>query len=172
MSCSFPFINIWLMVGIGGGAPTREADVRLGDVVVGEQVIQYETGKGLRKGEIRWIGTPTRLPQAFSLAIAKLRASHARTQSQVKDILLKMAQRSPQMAAWARPKVEDKLFASSIVHVDDTLDCDSCNTMGLQIRPHRISEGPIIHYGKIASSNELIKDASVRDRLSSELGAI
>lgn len=111
-------------------------------------------------------------PQAISLAIAELRASHTRTQSQVQDILLEMAQRSPRMAAWARPKVEDKLYESSIAHADDTLNCDSCNMMGLQIRPPRISEGPIIHYGKIASSNKLIKDANVRDRLSSELGAI
>lgn len=171
MSRSFPSINIRLMVGIGGGAPTGEADVRLGDVVVGEQVIQYETCK-LPSTEFFRIGNLIRPPQAVSLAIAKLRASHARTQSQVPDILLKVVQRSPQMAAWARPKVEDKLFESSIAHADDTLNCDSCNIMGLQIRPPRISEGPIIHYGKIASSNKLIKDASVRDRLSSELGAI
>lgn len=32
---SFPQIRFGLMVGIGGGAPSMNADIRLGDVVVG-----------------------------------------------------------------------------------------------------------------------------------------
>ena len=31
---SFPNLRISLMVGIGGGAPTKQNDIRLGDVVV------------------------------------------------------------------------------------------------------------------------------------------
>lgn len=35
-----------LMVGIGGGVPNR-GDIRLGDVVVSDQIIQYDLGKSI-----------------------------------------------------------------------------------------------------------------------------
>lgn len=50
---SFPNLRFALMVGIGGGAPTRERDIRLGDVVVSVPqgrlggVVQYDFGKRL-----------------------------------------------------------------------------------------------------------------------------
>jgi nucleoside phosphorylase len=34
MLLSFPNVRIGLMVGIGGGAPSRQRDIRLGDIVV------------------------------------------------------------------------------------------------------------------------------------------
>lgn len=40
---SFPQIRFGLMVGIGGGEPSMNADIRLGDVVVG--VPDGELGK-------------------------------------------------------------------------------------------------------------------------------
>lgn len=39
---SFPNIRIGLMVGVGGGAPSEQHDIRLGDVVVGTR----DAGKG------------------------------------------------------------------------------------------------------------------------------
>ncbi|CAH0044839.1 unnamed protein product [Clonostachys solani] len=172
MSHSFPSIGIRLMVGIGGGAPTRETDVRLGDIVVGEQVIQYDMGKTLPNGEFHCTGLPNRPPLALALAIKRLRTRHSRTQSKVPDILFKMVQRFPKMADWARPRVEDMLFESSYAHAISTSDCDDCDITELQVRPPRTSEEPIIHYGKIAFGNRIIEDASARDRLSKELGAI
>ncbi|KAF5502597.1 hypothetical protein CGCA056_v014693 [Colletotrichum aenigma] len=51
---SFPQIRLGLMVGIGGGAPSREHDIRLGDVVVSSRgrgtggVIQFDYGKTIQ----------------------------------------------------------------------------------------------------------------------------
>jgi nucleoside phosphorylase len=48
---SFPNVRIGLMVGIGGGAPNTDHDIRLGDVVVSffrdgnSGVFQYDFGK-------------------------------------------------------------------------------------------------------------------------------
>ena len=48
---NFTSIRFGLMVGVGGGAPSAEADVRLGDVVVSQPVrqhsgvVQYDFGK-------------------------------------------------------------------------------------------------------------------------------
>jgi hypothetical protein len=44
------------MVGIGGGVPSAEADIRLGDVVVSRpdgsfgEVVQYDLGKAIPAG--------------------------------------------------------------------------------------------------------------------------
>lgn len=48
---SFPSIEIHLMVGIGGGAPGK-LDLRLGDIVVGSRVMQYDLGKIVGDGQI------------------------------------------------------------------------------------------------------------------------
>lgn len=48
---SFPSIEIHLMVGIGGGAPGK-LDLRLGDIVVGSRVMQYDHGKIVGDGQL------------------------------------------------------------------------------------------------------------------------
>ena len=51
---SFSNIRIGLMVGIGGGAPSLDNDIRLGDIVVSvpsnneSGVIQYDFGKTIQ----------------------------------------------------------------------------------------------------------------------------
>lgn len=45
MKSTFPGIRYWLLVGIGGGAPSQKADIRLGDVVLGMSVLPYKKGK-------------------------------------------------------------------------------------------------------------------------------
>src|SRR5690242_17543582 len=55
----FSSIRFGLMVGIGGGVPSAESDVRLGDVVVSQPhkehggVVQYDFGKTTPSGFVR-----------------------------------------------------------------------------------------------------------------------
>ena len=63
MDRSFPCIRARLMVGIGGGAPTK-VDVRLGDVVVSTEVVQYDMGKTLQEGRLHRTATPRKPPHA------------------------------------------------------------------------------------------------------------
>jgi nucleoside phosphorylase len=59
---SFPNVRFGLMVGIGGGAPTPEHDIRLGDVVVSASghgkggVFQYDYGKAVQGQEFQETG--------------------------------------------------------------------------------------------------------------------
>jgi nucleoside phosphorylase len=59
---SFPNIRIGLMVGIGGGAPSRKHDIRLGDIVVSAPrdgkggVFQYDFGKTIQDQSFRPTG--------------------------------------------------------------------------------------------------------------------
>jgi len=69
------------MVGIRGGVPSEEADIRLGDVVVGRPhnehsgVVQYDSGKATPTGFKRtgFLNAP---PTILLNAIANLRANH------------------------------------------------------------------------------------------------
>ena len=59
---SFPNVRIGLMVGIGGGAPSRKHDIRLGDIVVSTPcggkggVYQYDFGKTVQDQSFRQTG--------------------------------------------------------------------------------------------------------------------
>jgi nucleoside phosphorylase len=56
MKMAFPSTRFGLMVGIGGGVPSQETDIRLGDVVISKphqtfgRVAQYDMGKALSSG--------------------------------------------------------------------------------------------------------------------------
>jgi hypothetical protein len=57
MRSTFPAIRFGLMVGIGGGVPSKKIDIRLGDVVVSKPtagtfggVLQYDFGKTISRG--------------------------------------------------------------------------------------------------------------------------
>lgn len=58
---TFPSLRFGLMVGIGGGVPSKKVDIRLGDVVVSMPtatsggVVQYDYGKAL-SGRFQRIG--------------------------------------------------------------------------------------------------------------------
>lgn len=65
----------------------------------------------------------------------------------------------------------DRLFQPDVIHESD-YDAASYvnNAPNLVLRPTRSEheDNPAIHYGLIASANQLIKDASIRDRLAAE----
>lgn len=79
MKSTFPNLRFGLMVGIGGGVPNKENDMRLGDIVVslptdqGGGVIQYDLGrKGLDRFER--VGVLTKPPILLRTAVNTLRA--------------------------------------------------------------------------------------------------
>jgi hypothetical protein len=71
------------MVGMGGGVPSAEFDVRLGDVVISQPhmqyggVVQYDFGKNGACGFTR-TGSLNALPSVLLNGLAKLRSNHLR----------------------------------------------------------------------------------------------
>lgn len=171
MMRSFPCIEKRLMVGIGGGVPTA-ADIRLGDVVVSQQVVQYDAGKILPDGKFQRTSLPTRPPQSLMMAVSKLEARHGRTSSCIPEILSDTLERHPLMVKYAHPGAPDQLFRSTYRHVPGMYTCDHCDADQLLARPTRGSSGPAIHYGNIASGDGLMKDSEKRDKLAKELDII
>ncbi|RYP60125.1 hypothetical protein DL771_010613 [Monosporascus sp. 5C6A] len=172
MDRTFPSIRVRLMVGIGGGVPGK-ADVRLGDLVVSTEVVQYDMGKTVRDGLFHRTGIPRRPPPAVMTAVTKLRASHESKPSKIPSILSEMFQRNPLMSRYGRPSsLPDQLFDSGYDHVGSMDSCDDCDPSKLVERPPRSNRDPKIHYGIVASGNQVIKDAKTRDRLAQELGGL
>ncbi|KAL7931768.1 purine and uridine phosphorylase [Trichoderma chlorosporum] len=161
---SFPGIRLGLLVGIAGGAPTSEKDIRLGDVVVSVPykteggVVQFDFGEQdggfQRAGHLN--SPPTRLLGALPEV---MRRHNYPNKFGGVDEHLKRFVNSPR---FQRPKL-DQLFRSDIDHKRGNL-CTGCDLDGLIERQPRTSPRAIeVFYGTVASSNSVIKDPRQRD---------
>ena len=180
MLSSFGSIHFWLMVGIGGGVPSKRADIRLGDIVVSiptpkfEGVVQYDYGKTVREGWFERTGTLNKPPPSLLTAVAKLQADHELMSSRIPTFLSEMLSKQPDMAAkYAyRGRQQDLLFETEYDHVEYKDACEGCDKKKLVARSPRDENNPIVHYGLIASGNQVMKHGCTRDRLARELGIL
>jgi nucleoside phosphorylase len=174
MRATFKKIRFGLMVGIGGGVPSAEADVRLGDVVVSQPqgkhsgVVQYDAGKTTPSGFER-TGSLNSPPQILLAAVARVRANELRDRSKLCEHIAKLEGVGKFQRSKAGP---DVLFEATYDH-EGGQTCAKCSGDRREAREPRDSEEEVAtHYGTIASGNQVIKDAAVRDRLSAELGGV
>ena len=173
MRSAFRSIRFVLMVGIGGGVPSAEADIRLGDVVVSQPhqgyagVIQYDFGKAIPNGFHRtgFLNSP---PSILLSAVAKMRANHLRRMSKLSEYVFKLRRLPEFTRDIAGP---DVLFEASYNHVGGPT-CQSCSSDKEVHRQPRESEELVAHYGTIASGNQVMRDGTTRDRVSAEFGGV
>lgn len=173
MKSSFPCIRFGLMVGIGGGVPSKDADIRLGDIVVSQPekghggVIQYDFGKSTPNGfqQTGFLNTP---PQVLLSAITKLQAYHNRGKSDLLPHLAKLSK----LPKFDREKAgSDLLFDSEYDHEGDG-NCTSCKEKRQIQRENRTDWRPVVHYGTIASGNQVMRDGRTRDKVSSKFRGV
>ncbi|KAL5355000.1 hypothetical protein BJX96DRAFT_161480 [Aspergillus floccosus] len=113
---TFRRIRVCLMVGIGGGVPSR-ADLRLGDVVVGTRVMQCDLGKVIEDGRLLRTAVP-RIPHpSLGTVVSALRSKHELSPSQVPTIL---QQKLAGQTAYSRPNMPDRLFHATYNHESAT----------------------------------------------------
>ncbi|KAL6905000.1 putative ankyrin repeat-containing protein [Trichoderma evansii] len=176
MRYSFKSIRFFLMVGIGGGAPSEKNDIRLGDVVVSKPtmnfggVIQYDFGKALSGGRFERVGVLNKPPPILLSAISKLQATYMPNPSQFSSMISEITIAGPtEENIFACPgESQDILFDQEYDHSASGETCSSCDMKRLIQRPPRDNHGPVIHYGLIASGNQVIKDSRIRDKLAQE----
>ncbi|KAL2004853.1 hypothetical protein VTN00DRAFT_3126 [Thermoascus crustaceus] len=174
MRCKFPALQIGLMVGIGGGVPNPEVDIRLGDVVISQPqggyggVVQYDFGKTSSGGLHTRTGFLNAPPSVLLTAVSKLRSNLSAGRSNIPVHLSSLAHLPEFNRRNAGP---DTLFHSLYNHVGGST-CDGCRKDMVVIRSPRRSEETVIHYGTIASGNQVIKDGPTRDKLSADLGGV
>lgn len=172
MRSAFTSIRFGLMVGIGGGVPSEEADVRLGDVVVSKPhkvhggVVQYDSGKATTSGFER-TGSLNTPPTVLLNAVTNLRAKHIRGRSKLPDHLSKFDNLPEFTRESAGP---DTLFEAKYNHIGGAT-CKKCSGEFAVSRAKR-SKGVVVHHGTIASGNRVMKDAAERDSVSMALGGV
>ncbi|KAF5660118.1 ankyrin repeat [Fusarium heterosporum] len=180
---SFPNVRIGLMVGIGGGAPSPSHDIRLGDIVVSSReggtggVFQYDFGKTIQNQSFQQTGFLDQPPMVLRTAVSSLKAKYDLKGHQItKDVDVAL-QKIKKRKKYCRPPIgSDRLYPSNITHpLDSSERCSVvCGDDSILNRTERDEEDddPAIHYGLIASSNQLMKDALVRDKLGKEKGIL
>jgi nucleoside phosphorylase len=154
----FPNLIFGMMVGVGAGVPGPEHDIRLGDVVVGTPqgtsggVVGYDLGKETIDG-FKLNGSLNATDPVLRSAIANIesRAGHRG------DIFMQYLEvfqgNDSRRQKFIRPGPEnDRLYHAK-------------RTTELVERPERDHQGPVVHYGLIASGNKVIKNAVLRDEL-------
>jgi nucleoside phosphorylase len=172
MKIAFPSARFGLMVGIGGGVPSEEADIRLGDVVISKPhkthggVVQYDSGKATPSGFERTglLNTP---PTVLLNAVANLRAKHMRGRGRLAEYLIKLDSLPDFTREAAGP---DALFNAAYDHKGGAT-CKQCDTSYLVDRERR-RQDLVVHYGTIASGNQVMRSAAERDKVSAELGGV
>jgi nucleoside phosphorylase len=173
MKATFTSIKFSLLVGVGGGVPGPEADIRLGDVIISQPsgqdggVVQYDYGKAVPGGFSR-TGCLNKPPTILLQAISKLRANHYRGKGALTDFLLPLNSRPMFKRGEAH---SDLLFEPDYEHVPGDL-CRLCDRHRLIKRPPRQNDDVVIHYGTIASGNCVIRDGRIREKLKEELRTI
>ncbi|KEQ60521.1 purine and uridine phosphorylase, partial [Aureobasidium melanogenum CBS 110374] len=179
---SFPNVRVGLMVGIGGGAPTAKNDIRLGDVVVSSRkgsapcVYQYNYGKAIQGRSFEPTGFLNQPPVVVRTAVNGLRSKYEDDGHQLEANITEILGRKSRLRQkYSRPSPEsDRLYTSDVIHPED--DKRSCKEVCggqtadlVQRRKRREDEdNPTIHYGVIASADQLMKDAITRDAIAKE----
>jgi nucleoside phosphorylase len=177
---TFSAIKFGLMVGVGGGVPSPEVDIRLGDVVVSKPrgtsggVIQYDFGKTVREGRFVRTGSLNGPPSVLLNAVSRLEIKCLLNGAQLPVHLSKIASNYPRLlSATKYPGVKhDQLFEADYDHRGSDGTCLSCDTRRLVLRSARSGNDPMIHYGLIASGNQVMRDGATRERLRKELGVL
>lgn len=165
---SFPGVDGILMVGIAGGVPdpnNAENHVRLGDIVVSMDagVVQFDFGK------LEQVGHEGETPREHFTIRASDPPPSARLQQAVRFL---EARRIRKERPWEH-HIERSTALEDAVRPPGTKDVLYDSRDPSRIIPHprdamRIAGQPKLHYGVIGSSNMLLKEPQLRDRLRDE----
>ncbi|TIA44617.1 hypothetical protein D6C79_06209, partial [Aureobasidium pullulans] len=180
---SFPNVRVGLMVGVGGGAPTIKHDIRLGDVVVSSPVdgkggvYQYDYGKSLQGQRFTHTGFLNQPPAVLRSAVNSVVTLYEEDGHQIDERIQAVLGKRPRLRKkYGRPSPEtDRLYEANNAHpINDQNDCgEQCGSGVVQrCKAEDREDNPTIHYGTIASANQLMKDATTRDALAKEQGIL
>ncbi|THY49492.1 purine and uridine phosphorylase [Aureobasidium pullulans] len=183
---SFSNIRIGLLVGVGGGAPTKNHDIRLGDIVVSSPkdghsgVYHYDFGKEIQETGFQQTGFLNQSPQVVRTAVAALEAKHTEKGHNINESIEHAMIKNPRLRTrgFARPDpTSDRLHKSDVLHSAIGESCTGCcenDPHNLVLRRQRgdDDDDPAIYYGLIGSGNKLIRNALMRDKLARDPGIL
>jgi nucleoside phosphorylase len=160
------------MAGIGGGVPSEEAGIRLGDVVTSRPhethggMVRYDFGKATPSGFKR-TGFLNTAPTLLLNAASNLGANHVRGKSRLREYL----SRFNHLPVFTREDTGPDILSKADYNHERGATCGRCSEEKIVVRkPCR--EEIAVHYGTIASGNQVMREAAQRDQASEELGGV
>ncbi|PKY06641.1 purine and uridine phosphorylase [Aspergillus campestris IBT 28561] len=165
MRRTFPKMRFVLLVGIAGGVPSPEHDIRLGDVVLGTRAVPYGFGKQTDHGFERTglVQVPPReLLEATTFLEERIRLEDVRLSEAIESVRTKSAGGGD---AFLRP-AKDRLYKGELIHKEPGCDCllsESRQGANMYLRDDRKGDLIQVFRGGIGSDNRVIKNAQVRD---------
>ncbi|THZ63303.1 purine and uridine phosphorylase, partial [Aureobasidium pullulans] len=183
---SFPNIRIGLLVGVGGGAPTKDHDIRLGDIVVSSPkdgrsgIYHHDFGKETQETGFQQTGFLNQPPDVVRTAVAALEAKHTLKGHTINQSIEHAMIKNPRLRTrgFARPNpTSDRLHKSDVLHSakgESYMGCcgDDFGNLVLRCQRGDGDDDPAIYYGLIGSGNKLIRNAHMRDKLAQDPGIL
>jgi nucleoside phosphorylase len=176
MQATFGELRFGLLVGVGGGIPSPQVDIRLGDIAVslptGQHggVLQYDLGR-MRNDGFHRVGSLNRPPKLLLGVLPTMRSTLGISKEIFAQAVKVLDDAEEKREVWAFPGASnDILFKAESEHVAKNPTCVDC--IDIVPRDRRKQNWPKIHYGNIASGNTVIKSPEMRDRLGEEENAI
>ncbi|KAH0277552.1 Pfs, NACHT and ankyrin domain protein, partial [Aureobasidium melanogenum] len=186
MRNTYPRLRFGLLVGIGGGVPTktREGPIRLGHIVVSQPVgqhsgaVQYDHGKAEASEFVRtgFLAPPPMvlLNAARKLEVARRRASMDPLMSHLKRI----DARKRGFREYKRPQADqDQLYESGYTHLNKEESCKKCGCDASKLVSRDVDDSDsdgvndededwlVVHRGTIASGEKVMRNGLQRDAL-------
>jgi nucleoside phosphorylase len=174
MMDAFPYLEHRFLVGIAGGVPNGDIDIRLGDIIIGTRIVQYDFGKTLPNGKFQRTREPFKAPGIIPSVLNQLKIRGiGQTRQLIGEILSTMRGRLPDLEVqWTYPgEDQDLLFAAEYDHNVELNHprCGGCDEGKIVYREARSSLLPMFHDGLIASADQVMRDGRSRDLLKSDL---
>ncbi|KAH0497651.1 hypothetical protein TgHK011_004940 [Trichoderma gracile] len=189
MVTAFVNIKVGLMVGIGGGMPQN--NVRLGDVVIScpkgksPGVVQWDAGKALSGGVFQRKGSLNKPPTTMLAALSNLESHAVESHAKVGRYMSRLQARNDVPKSFVSSSLlTDVLYHSSYRHVGPTvtaagdhfesqlnanpIECSLCDKTKI-VKGSPKTRNINLHYGLIASGDQVMKEAQVRNKLYDDL---
>jgi nucleoside phosphorylase len=149
-----------LLLGIAGGCPNPsnfESHVRLGDVVIGQSILEHDLVKRLVGGKIEVRDTAQRLSYSITQIVRHMQSDKSGFDVGWLDIRDK---------ALEKYGISPQHLPDDVLHDKDGQSIDHPEDKRRNISP------AIVHFGKIGAGDTLLKDPVDRDRLRDEHGIV
>lgn len=165
---TFNNVRYILMVGIGGGIPSEEHRIRLGDVVVGQPtgttggVVPSDSGKWEDDG-FKFKGSLNRPAHGLIRAVGAVKMQQLRNRSNIHKVVRHF--RGSLDNGIYQGRENDHVYKEDLEPRKNG-GCQECEAQSDVHAPD-----PTVHYGIIASGNQVIKSREKRDQLRDKLGA-
>ena len=132
-------------------------------------------GKTGASGVFQQTGTMNKPPQVLLNSMARLHTDEILGSNRsIVGVISRVLNANVEMKfPFSRPANEqDRLFDSAYDHPQSEDTCVNCDKRELIHRDIRTSDEPQIHYGLIASGDQVMKHGRTRDRLAKEYGIL